>query len=96
MAWHSALSRESDVVVDLDGSGGRVISRTMVQRVTNLELTTNKNKEQCKDYNQRVKDILSNTNHIIPQGDNIALQDWNNFPVEEDPEFIEEIQCVVS
>jgi hypothetical protein len=67
-----------------------------VQHVTNIELTTDKDKQQCKDYNHRVKDILSNANHIIPQGNNIALQDWNDFPVEEDPELIEEFQRAVS
>jgi hypothetical protein len=58
---------------------GRVITACY----TNLELITDENKQRCKDYDQRVKELLSSVNHVIPQGNNIVLQDWNDFPVEE-------------
>jgi hypothetical protein len=46
---------------------GCLISRTTVQRVTDLELTTDEVKQQCKEYNQRVHDVLQDFNHIFPQ-----------------------------
>jgi hypothetical protein len=75
---------------------GRVISRTTVQRVTNLELTTDEVKQRCAEYDQQVREVLRDVNHIIPHNEDVALQDWNDFPVEEDPDFIEEFQRVVS
>jgi hypothetical protein len=47
-------------------------------------------------YDQRVMDILNDTNHVIPNGDDIVLQDWNDFPIEDDPDFVDEFQCVVT
>jgi hypothetical protein len=68
-----------------------VISWTIVQRVTNLELTTDEVKQQCKNTISGSMTFLRDANHIIPQGKNIlALQDWNSFPVEENPDFVEE------
>jgi hypothetical protein len=75
---------------------GRVIARTTVQRVTSLELSTDEVKTQCRDYDQRVRDILKDPNHIIPHDGETVLQDWNDFPIEEDPDFVAEFQDVVS
>jgi len=75
---------------------GHVISHTTVQRVTNLELSTDEVKAKCKDHEQQVAERLRDENHIIPQQDGLQLQDWNDFPVEEDPDFIDEFQNVVS
>jgi hypothetical protein len=75
---------------------GRVISRTTVQRITNLELSTDEVKTNCKEFDQRVAELLKDANHAIPQDEDLQLQDWNEFPVEDDPEFIEEFQNVVS
>ena len=75
---------------------GRVIARTTVQRITNLELTTDEVKQRCTQYDQRVAEILSDANHIVPHGEDIVLQDWNQYPVEEDPDFVDEFNNVVS
>jgi hypothetical protein len=75
---------------------GRVIARTTVQRVTNLELSTTEVLQKCQCYDQRVAEILKDENHIVPHDSDILLQDWNQFPVEEDREFVEEFQNVVS
>jgi hypothetical protein len=75
---------------------GRVIARTTVQRVTSLELSTDEVKSQCKDYDQRVQDILKDPNHIIPHDGETVLQDWNDLPIDEDPDFIAEFQDIVS
>jgi hypothetical protein len=75
---------------------GRAIARTTVQRVTNLEQTTDEVRQRCQQFDQRVTEILNDANHIIPHGDNIVLQDWNDFPIKDDPDFVDEFQCVVS
>jgi hypothetical protein len=75
---------------------GRVIARTTVQRITNLELTTDKVKQRCSHYDQWVTEVLSNANHIIPHGEDVMLQDWHDYPVGNDPDFIDEFNNVVS
>ena len=44
---------------------GRVISRTTVQRVTNLEQGTIEVRERMKNYNESVSNFLKDANHII-------------------------------
>ena len=75
---------------------GRVIARTTVQRVTNLEQTTDEVRQRCQQFDQHVTEILRDANHIVPHGDDIVLQDWNDFPIEDDPDFVDEFQRVVS
>ena len=75
---------------------GNVISRTTVQRITNLELSTDEVKANGKDYDRRVAEHMRDENHVIAEEGGMQLQDWNEFPVEEDPDFIEEFQNVVS
>jgi hypothetical protein len=75
---------------------GRVIARTTIQRITSLELTTDEVKQRCQDYDQHVAEILKDANHIIPHGDDIVLQDWNDLPIEDNPDFVDEFQNVVS
>ena len=43
---------------------GHVISRTTVQCITNLELSTDEVKDKCKEYDQRITDLLKDENHI--------------------------------
>jgi hypothetical protein len=52
-------------------------------------------KQLCSQYDQRVAEVLSNANHIIPHGEDIVLQDWNAYPVEDDPNFVDEFNNVV-
>jgi hypothetical protein len=75
---------------------GHVISRTTVQHVTNLELSTDEVKSSCKDYDQRVVERMKDENHIVQEEGGLQLQDWNEFPVEEDPDFVDEFQNVIS
>jgi hypothetical protein len=75
---------------------GRVIAWTTVQCITNLELTTDEVKQRCSQYDQRVAEVLSDANHIIPHGEDTVLQDWNDYPVEDDPDLIDEFNNVVS
>ena len=69
---------------------GCMIAWTTVQHVTNLELSTVKVQQWCHHYDQHVIEILNDKNHIIPHRNDIVLQKWNEYPVEEDPDFMEE------
>jgi hypothetical protein len=56
----------------------RVISRTTVQRITHLELTTSEVKDRCKEYNERIKEIMHDNNHqIAGNKEERRLQDWD-------------------
>ena len=41
----------------------RVISRTTVQRITHLQLTTSKVKDRCKVNNEGIKEIMHDNSH---------------------------------
>ena len=70
---------------------GRVVSRTTVQRVTNLELQTNEVKQRCTQYDVRIKERLKNEDHaILADDDEQTLQDWDDYTEDNDPEFTEE------
>jgi hypothetical protein len=75
---------------------GCVIAWTTVQCITNLELTRDEVKQRCSQYDQRVTEVLSDANHIIPHSEDIVLQDCNDYPVENDPDFVNEFNNVVS
>ena len=74
---------------------GWVIAHTTVQCVTNLELMTDEVKQQCNQFTQRVTELINYADHIIPHGNDAVLQDWNDYPLETDPDFIDEFQNVV-
>ena len=73
-----------------------MIAHTTVQHITNHELLTVKVQQQCQQYDQCMTKILNDGHHIIPHGNDIVLQDWNKYLVEEDLDFVEEFQNVVS
>ena len=75
---------------------GHVISRTTVQRVTNLELTTNEVKQRAKDFDDHVKDLFKGDFIAVPEDDERVLQDWNDYTETEDEEFTKEFNEVVS
>ena len=59
-------------------SNGRVISRTTVQRVRNLELATAEVEERRKDYSHRIHELLKDDNHVIQGNENeMQHQDWD-------------------
>jgi hypothetical protein len=75
---------------------GRVISRTTVQRITNLELGTTEVKERCKRYNERIAELLNDANHIIQGDGERQLQDWDDCTLDSDEDFANEFNNVVS
>jgi hypothetical protein len=76
----------------------RVISRTTVQRITHLELTTSEVNDRCKEYNERIKEIMHDDNHqIAGDEEEQQLQDWDEYSdLQDDSVFGEEINNVVS
>ena len=75
---------------------GRVISRTTVQRITNLELGTNETKERCKEYNDRIKALLHDDNHVVHGDGERQLQDWDEYTDVQDEAFNDEFNSAVS
>ena len=77
---------------------GRVISRTTVQRVTNLELGTIEVKQRCKEFDERIAEILSDKNHVVEGDGNVErqLQDWDDYTPTQDGNFAERFNAVVS
>jgi hypothetical protein len=76
---------------------GRVISRTTVQRVTNLELQTNEVKRRCEEYNECINELLKDDGHvIIPEEDERTLQDWDDYTEDNDPDFASEFNEPIS
>ena len=75
---------------------GRVISRTTVQRITNLEQGTAEVKDRMTRYNERVSTVLKDANHVIQGEGERQLQDWDNYTLEDDPDFAEEFNNLVS
>ena len=78
---------------------GRVISRTTVQRVTNLELGTLEVKERCKEYDERIAIAMKDQNHALPNGNENPerqLQNWDDYTETNDGEFAEQFNAVVS
>ena len=74
----------------------RVMSRTTVQRVTNLEIQTDEVKARCQHFDDRTKRL--NTGEDLPYGDapNVIPADWGDNPHEFDQEFQDEFDRVVS
>jgi hypothetical protein len=69
---------------------GRVIACATVQHVTNLEQTTDKVRQLCQHFDHQVTEILlKDANHIVPHGNDIILQDWNDFLIKDDPYFVD-------
>ena len=72
-------------------SSGKVLSRTTVQRVTNLELQVNENKAKCVEFTTAVDHHVGG-NDLAPHdegGDLVFSDDWEDPKF--DPVFMEEI-----
>ena len=75
---------------------GRVISRTTVQRITELEQATDDVKTRCKEYTERVSAILKDAQNEIPADGEREIQEWNDYTDIDDAEFREEFQHGIS
>lgn len=77
-------------------STGAVLSRTTVQRVTNLELQLDENKTKCADYTFAIGDRLGNDNFvpINNEGNPILRDDWDD--PQHNNDFVEEYGRTIS
>jgi hypothetical protein len=75
---------------------GHVISRTTVQRITELELGTDDLKERCKDYTKRITTILKENLEAVHQDGERQPQDWNEYTEINDQEFRTEFEKAIS
>ena len=74
----------------------RVVSRTSVQRITNLELREETNKRQMTAFDDAVQEYLRDYNHVLNDGGKSEPYDWSTHPFEDDPDFQEEFEDAVS
>jgi hypothetical protein len=71
-------------------ANGKVLSRTTVQRVTNLELQVEENKAKCTTFTADIKERLGDNDLIIvdEDGDLLVPSDWDDPTFNK--EFVEE------
>ena len=74
----------------------RVVSRTSVQRITNLELQEETNKRRMTTFDDAVKGYLRDYNHVLNDGSKPEPYDWSTHPFENDPDFQEEFDSAVN
>ena len=74
----------------------RVVSRTSVQRITNLELQEETNKRRMTAFDDSFKEYLRDYNHVLSDGGKSEPYDWSTHPFEDDPYFQEEFEDAVS
>ena len=74
----------------------RVVSRTSVQRITNLELQEETNKRRMTAFDDAVKEYLRDYNHVLDDGGKPEPYDWSTHPFDDDPDFQEEFDNAVN
>jgi hypothetical protein len=70
---------------------GQIVSRTTVQCVPDLELTTDRLKALCSLYTTEVNERLDDKNFQVLEGAMDQPRDWNDFALDTDPKFMEEM-----
>ena len=73
---------------------GQVVSRTTVQRVTNLELKTDENVARCNEFETSISARIGDIMHFVDDG-KAHPSDWVSES-KYDEEFEDEFQKVVS
>ena len=74
----------------------RVVSRTSVQRITNLELQEETNKRKLTTFDDAVKGYLRDYNQLLNDGSKSEPYDWSTHPFADDPDFQEEFDNAVN
>ena len=64
-----------------------VVSRTSVQRITDLELQEETNKKKLTAFDDSVKGYLHDYNHVLNDGSKSEPYDWSTHPFDGDPDF---------
>ena len=73
-----------------------IVSRTSVQRITNLELQEETNKRRMTAFDDAVKEYLRDFNHVLNNGGKSEPYDWSTHPFEDDPDLQEEFDDAVN
>jgi hypothetical protein len=95
VSYHGS-SESSTAIVGLRPSNGRVLSRTTVQLVTNLELQTEEIKTRTNEFDASIRERLTAVDYFIEDGDGkVTPGDWGDSSVF-DPEFQGEFNKVIS
>ncbi|KAI2495086.1 Reverse transcriptase (RNA-dependent DNA polymerase) [Fragilaria crotonensis] len=72
-------------------SSGKVLSRTTVQRMTQLEMQLEENKTRMKDFSEQLTERIVGGNDIVAEDENgnviLEIDDWDNPAF--DSEFVE-------
>ena len=74
----------------------RVVSRTLVQRITNLELQEETNKKKMTTFDDAVKGYLRDYSHVLNDGSKSEPYDWSTHPFDDDPDFQEEFDNAIN
>ena len=74
----------------------RVVSRTSVQRITNLELQEETNRRRMTAFDHAVKGYLCDYNHVLNDGGKPEPYDWSRHPFKDDPDFQEEFDNAIN
>jgi Reverse transcriptase (RNA-dependent DNA polymerase) len=73
----------------------QVLSRTTVQRVTNLELQTEENVARCRAFDELINGRLGNPEYLTADG-KVIPGDWQDYREQFDEEFQEEFENVIN
>ena len=74
----------------------RVVSRTSVQQITNLELQEETNERCLTTFDEAVKEYLQHYNHMLNNGGKSEPYNWSAHQFEDDPDFQEEFDEAVN
>jgi hypothetical protein len=64
--------------------------------VTNLERSITEVKQRSQEFDERIRELLKDDDHVIQDGNERQLQDWDNYTEDKDEDFAKEFGEVVS
>ena len=74
----------------------KVISRTTVQKVTNLEMQEDVNKSRAQVFDQAIHEHINNSAHYVMDGSKNEPKDWVTHLLDADDDFQDEFINVIS
>lgn len=75
---------------------GHVVSRSTVQRVTNLELETTTQKVQCSEFDANISQLMNDPEFVLVDSNMNAPTDWSRYNLEQDRDYLEEFHHTVA
>ena len=74
----------------------RVVSRTSVQYITQLEMNEEATQKKTAAFHESVKQRLRDHVYILEENGKVEPFDWSTHPFDDDPDFQEEFNNVTS